>query len=164
MEDYLDPTYTFAEGTYHVLRGAAPLAGANYAAEVKALLAVLHGIPLNAPLLCISDALSALQVLWKPVLANGGRVRLGARSLVVPARTLLALRSPHTVSERVHVHSHTGGTDMNARGNSIADEQAQLAAEQCDPCGPALAAKSLGSFGNHRALKCTTSTGTSANP
>ena len=86
MEDYLDPTYTFAEGTYHVLRGAAPLAGANYAAEVKALLAVLHGIPLNAPLLCISDALSALQVLWKPVLANGGRIRLGARSLVVPAR------------------------------------------------------------------------------
>ena len=76
MEDFLNPAYRFEEGTYVVLKGTAPLAGANYAAEVKALLAVLHAIPINAPLFCVSDALSALQVLWKPTVANGARLRL----------------------------------------------------------------------------------------
>ena len=137
VEDYLDPTFTFAEGNHVTLSGAAPLAGANYAAEVKALLAVLHCVPLGVPLLCISDALSALQVLWKPILANGARVRAGARSLVTAARVLLERRSAHTTSESEHVYSHTGGTSLTARGNTVADKGAQEAAT---PCGPALAA------------------------
>jgi hypothetical protein len=140
-EDYLDPTYTFTEGTYFVLRGAAPLAGANYAAEVKALLAVLHSVPVKMPVLCVSDALSALQVLWKPVLANGARMRMGARSLGSAARALLARRSLHTTTDRVHIHSHSGGKSVNAMGNAVADRDAQLAATQCAPCGPALAAE-----------------------
>jgi hypothetical protein len=118
MEDYLRPGYDFEEGSYIVLAGAAPLAGANYAAEVKALLVALFALPIEAPLLCVSDALSALQVLWKPTVASGARLRAGARSLVGPARALLHLR---TNTSCTHVHSHSGKTDILSRGNALAD-------------------------------------------
>jgi len=139
VEDYLNPDYDFEAGTYVVLKGAAPLAGANYTAEVKALLAVLHAVPVNVPLLCISDALSALQVLWKPTIANGARIRLGSRALSSAARDLIKLRSAYTITECTHVHSHSGGNGIDARGNAIADTEANDAATQSPPCGPALA-------------------------
>jgi hypothetical protein len=138
-EDYLDPNYQFEKGSYTVLRGAAPLAGANYAAEVKALLAVLHAVPVSTRLLCISDSLGALQVIWKPVMPNGARLRLGARSLVAPARRLLEIRSAHAETRKRHIHSHTGGTSADARGNSVADAEAKTAAMTSKPCGPAIA-------------------------
>ena len=136
-EDIRTAGYDFHHGSYVILSCTAPISGANYTAEVKALYTLLHAVPLNVPLLCASDALSALQAMWKPAISRGGELRLGARSFTLPARSLLrmreALRCP---SLRTHVHSHTGSNDVMSRGNALADHYAGLAAGP--PCHPAL--------------------------
>jgi hypothetical protein len=149
--DLQAPGYNFQAGTYVVRKGSAPLAGANFAAEVMALLETLRVVPVNTPLVCVSDAFSALQVLRKPCIANGARVRLGARSLVVPARALLRLRAATTRTDFVHVRSHSGGDSLHERGNAVADREARKAADACTPCGPALEAEEAFVFWRYHA-------------
>jgi hypothetical protein len=104
---------------------------------VLAILTALHAIPINVPLLIASDAESALQAIWKPVVANGKAFRTGARSLVSQARDLLALRHlAGTPTSWMHVESHTGKSDAISRGNAMADHRAGLAAGEPRP--PAL--------------------------
>ena len=63
LSDVLDPHFNFADDKCVVLTGTAPVSGANYTAEMQALLIALHAVPVNVPLLVGSDALSAIQVL-----------------------------------------------------------------------------------------------------
>ena len=110
--------------------GTAPVSGANYTAEMQALLTTMHAIPVNVPLLCGSDALSAIQVLQKRFVSDTAALRLGARSLVLPARSLIELRSEHGCPPVWrHIESHTTKDGVLYRGNAMADKCA------ADACG-----------------------------
>ena len=121
-EDIRTAGYDFHHGSYVTLSCTAPVSGANYTAEVKALYTLLHAVFLNVPLMCASDALSALQAMWKPAISRGGELRLGARSLTLPARSLLKMRKDlRCPGLRTHVRSPTRGSDVMSRGNALAD-------------------------------------------
>jgi len=72
-----------------VLKGKGPVSGANYTAEVLAILHTLRATPINIPLFIWSDALSMMQALQKPLVSEFQRLRLGSRTLVLPARAFL---------------------------------------------------------------------------
>ena len=138
-EDARDPAFRFHSGSYVLLKGSAPLAGGNYAAEVKALLVAHHVVPLNVPLHCVSDAESALSSIWTTVISDTQRLRKGARSLTIPTQEIRAMRKAfQQPSTQEHTHSHTGSASTTALGNAIADEGAAQAARDCLPCGPEL--------------------------
>ena len=123
------------DSTPVVLTGSAPGDGANYTAEVRALLAVLHRIPIDVNVFIWSDALSALQVMERPFLPEFKRLRLGCRSLMLPLRTMRSARGLQS-TQLGHVTSHTGGLDAISLGNAMADRQAGMAVDV--PAPPAL--------------------------
>ena len=116
----------------------APASGGNYTAEVQAILTALHGVPVNTPLLIVSDCKSALQAAWLEVVPDGRRIRMGARSLMASIREILEIRRSrfNCPATRLHIHSHTSNTSTLARGNALADRLAGLHAGT--PAPPAL--------------------------
>jgi len=123
------PGFRFDSNWCVILRGGSPHSGANYSAECAAIVVTLKALPTNCPLRIVTDALSAKQSIGRPLLPVGRRLRLGARSLVVTARDFTSRRSAAT--DVVHVHSHTEGTDVCARGNAAVDSEAEHAAADC---------------------------------
>jgi ribonuclease HI len=111
------------------LTGPTPLAGANYAAELRAILAALQAVPINVTIKFVTDAQSAIHAILKDLLPEGTRLRLGCRSLVISCRELIQLRTlwdaPTTFK---HVRSHTGLVDTDSIGNRLADHAAPKAA------------------------------------
>ena len=106
----------------YVAAGPAPLAGANYAAEVRA---VLTALDYTVDTDVYTDCASAVEVLSKDLVPLGKRLRLGARSLVMGCRLKLALRRALGLRTRLyHVPAHTGSGDTRSRGNAIADRVA----------------------------------------
>ena len=88
----------------------------------------LKALPLNCPIRFVSDALSAIQSISRPLLASGRRIRLGARSLVLTAMDFVGLRRSAGGSTGFdHVHSHTEGEDLWSKGNAAADREADAA-------------------------------------
>ena len=55
LTDVVDPDFDFSAEKCVVLTGTAPVSGANYTAEMQALLTTVYAIPVNVPLLCGSD-------------------------------------------------------------------------------------------------------------
>ena len=145
LTDVVDPDFDFSAEKCVVLTGTAPVSGANYTAEMQALLTTMHAIPVNVPLLCGSDALSAIQVLQKRFVSDTAALRLGARSLVLPARSLIELRSEHGCPPVWrHIESHTTKDGVLYRGNAMADK---CAADACgDPRCPALTSEGAYTF------------------
>ena len=133
-----------------VLTGCAPVSGANYTAEVCAVLTALHAVPLDVPLVLLSDAESVLKVLARRIISATAWLRLGARSLMTPIRQLVAGRASlgFPLAYR-HVESHTGGADAASLGNDLADKYADAARGR--PSAPALTCESQYTYWQDRA-------------
>jgi ribonuclease HI len=127
LEDVLRPDFR-PERRCVVLSGTAPVSGANYTAEVAAVLTALHAVPINVPLVLLSDAESVLKVLSRRMISVTAWLRLGARSLMGPLRRLVEERASLGFPlAHGHVRSHTGGTDAASLGNDLADRMADAA-------------------------------------
>jgi hypothetical protein len=138
-EDAEDPSYNFHPGSCVVVHATAPLSGANYSSETTGILTGLRIVPVQVPVLVVSDALSALQAIWRPLTADMKALRQGARPQVIPAQTLLRIRREAGAdSSYVHVESHTGLSDTLSRGNELADIEADKAARTLPECRPLL--------------------------
>ena len=123
-----DPAYEFAPDTCLILSGTAPAAAANYDAEMQGILTALHAIPLLTHITVYSDALSALLVIFKDIISDGARQRLGSRPLVCLARALLTRRAAlGSLTFKEHVPSHTGRAGAIFEGNRVADSRASKA-------------------------------------
>jgi ribonuclease HI len=123
-----DPAYNFAPDTCLILTGTAPAAAANYDAEMQGILTALHAIPLQTHITVYSDALSALLVIFKDIISDGARQRLGSRPLVCLARALLTRRAAlGSLTCKEHVPSHTGRAGAIFEGNRVADSCASQA-------------------------------------
>jgi len=137
LDDVLRPGFDFGADECVVLSGTAPISGANYTAEMMALLTTLHAVPVNVPLQCGSDALSALQTIQKRWISKGAALRLGARSLALPTRALVRIRTEFDCPPDLrHIESHTTKTGAMYRGNAEADRLADKA--RGEPRCPAL--------------------------
>ena len=107
------PGFQFNSDWCLILRGGSPHSGANYSSECAAIVSSLKALPLNCPIRFVSDALSAIQSISRPLLASGRRIRLGARSLVLTAMDFVGLRRSAGGSTGFdHVHSHTEREDL----------------------------------------------------
>lgn len=113
--------------------------GANYLAEMVALLAALQAVPSNAPLIVHTDCLSGIFSAnkrrcrdWKRgvflrsyALPQRRRILCAARPILNGIRAMLAGRAAPTMIE--HVRSHTGALDEHSRMNEVADVEANRA-------------------------------------
>jgi hypothetical protein len=125
--------------------------GDNFASEVIATLAAILGVPLDADLLIVTDALSALQSIhygrtWDwglcAHLSSFGipdrkRILAAMRPYITYIRMAITQRTGRTTLE--HVRSHSGATTTHALGNDRADKIANEARRAVDPdewCGP----------------------------
>ena len=122
--------FRFCPATCVVLSGGSPRSGANYSAECAAIIVALRSLPVNCPVLCVSDALSAMQSVSSGLIPASKRVRLGARAFIVTCRKLINIRANHggTTTFR-HVFSHTEQLSVDARGNDAADTVATTASK-----------------------------------
>ena len=117
-----------------ILHGPTPLAGANYSAELGALLATLQALPLDSSVTIVTDATSAIPVLLKKVTPAGAELRTGCRAQIRACRHIITLKSSlgGNVSFRP-VRSHTGAPDPDSEGNRLADRTAPLSMSRETP-------------------------------
>jgi hypothetical protein len=126
--------YLFCPDSFTAIYGPSPSSGANYAAEVRAILAALQSTPVDTDLRIVTDCLSALQSLAVEVVSEGRRLRSGARSLITSCRNLLWIRAAHGANTTFDfVNSHTGALDWRSRGNEVADSFAAVAVGHAPP-------------------------------
>jgi hypothetical protein len=99
----------------------------NYQAECTGCLLALHFTPINWPLTVCCDCLSALYTTTKPRRRVTARKRLtaAARPALECSRAILEVREAPT--HWMKVDSHTGGSDIDAKGSEKADLTAKLA-------------------------------------
>ena len=99
----------------------------NYLAECTGCLMALHFTPVNWPLTVCCDCLSALYTTTKPRHRVTARKRLtaAARPALECSRALLEIREAPT--HWMKVRSHTGASDIDAKGSEKADLTAKWA-------------------------------------
>jgi hypothetical protein len=117
--------------------------GDNYVAETVALLAAVLSEDERAAVEVVTDSMSSMQAATKYTGVGGDGLRSGyavpERRAVTPAARAV-LRMYRSVAEQRsgpvvlrHVHSHTGGEDVDSRMNAEADRVAGAARVAADP-------------------------------
>ena len=99
--------------------------GANFLAELTAVLAALVSIPAQADVEIVMDCMGGLGAIARDDYSERSRIRAACRAVLTSIRRAAMTRDMFQASPSLrHVHSHLGENTAAARGNQRADARA----------------------------------------